>query len=50
MRYHVNVESAASPEEVQRVLDEAEKHCPYLDVFARAQTVRRILDISSPGS
>lgn len=49
VRYRVAVESGAPADDVRRVLDEAEKHCPYFDVFARAQTIRRSLDISPTG-
>jgi uncharacterized OsmC-like protein len=37
VRYVVTIESNASEAELRRVLDEADAHSPYLDVFQRAQ-------------
>jgi hypothetical protein len=37
VRYIVAVESNASEEQLRRVLDDADAHSPYLDVFRRAQ-------------
>lgn len=37
VRYVVNIESEASAEEITAMLDDADKHSPYLDVFSRAQ-------------
>jgi uncharacterized OsmC-like protein len=48
VRYHVAVVSGAPAAEVERALDEAEKHCPYWDVFARPQALRRTFDVSPP--
>jgi len=45
VRWRVTVASPAPEAEVLRVLDHAEKHCPYLDVFTRAQRVRRSVDV-----
>lgn len=44
IRYTVNVASPASESEIIRVLDEADAHCPYLDVFRRAQSCRRLVN------
>src|SRR5712691_6821491 len=41
VRYIVTVESEASEADVLRVLDEADAHSPYRDVFTRAIDVRR---------
>ena len=41
VRYRVIVTSPAPEPDVQRVLDIADKHSPYRDVYARAQDVRR---------
>jgi len=41
VRYSVSVVSSASTADVTAVLDEADRHSPYLDVFSRAQSVRR---------
>lgn len=49
VRYVVTVESAAPESEVRRVLDKAEAHTPFLDVFRRPQPVRRVLRIN-PGT
>jgi uncharacterized OsmC-like protein len=48
VRYTVIVESPAREDEVRRLLDEAEKHCPYYDVFGRAQKLARTVEISQP--
>jgi len=41
VRYTVTVDSEAPQSEVMRVLDEADRHSPYLDVFSRAQSCKR---------
>lgn len=41
VRYVVTVDSPAPRAELERLLDEADAHCPYLDVFARAQPMKR---------
>jgi uncharacterized OsmC-like protein len=48
IRYIVNVASAATEEEVMRVLDEAEAHSSYLAVFAQPQPMRREVRIAQP--
>ena len=48
MRYTVTVTSPAPEEDVLRVLDTADRHSPYRDVFARAHDVRRQVRIASP--
>ena len=48
VRYTVTVTSPASEEDVLRVLDTADRHSPYRDVFARAHDVRRQVRITSP--
>jgi len=45
VRYSVTVESSAPESDVQRVIDEADAHSPFLDVFSRAQTCRRTVRI-----
>jgi uncharacterized OsmC-like protein len=45
VRYVVTVESSAPEEEILRVLDEADQHSPYLDVFSRAQQCKREVHI-----
>jgi uncharacterized OsmC-like protein len=41
IRYSVTVDTEAPHEKVMQMLDEADKHSPYLDVFRRSQTCRR---------
>lgn len=48
VRYTVNVESDASEEDVLRVLDKADAHSPYRDVFARSQHLERAVLVSAP--
>jgi hypothetical protein len=45
VRYTVTVESNAPEADIVRVLDEADEHSPYLDVFRRAQPCRRSVRI-----
>lgn len=42
VRYRVRVESPAPRHELDRLLEMAERHSPYLDVFGRALTLRRV--------
>jgi uncharacterized OsmC-like protein len=48
VRYVVTVRSPASEAEIRRVLDVADAHSSYLDVFARAQDVRREVRVEQP--
>ena len=45
IRYTVTVETDASQEDVMKLLDEADHHSPYLDVFTRGQTCIRKVNI-----
>jgi uncharacterized OsmC-like protein len=45
VRYVVSVRSPASQEAILRVLDTAEAHSPYVDVFRRPQVLQRHLHI-----
>jgi len=45
IRYSVTVDSDAPEEAIMRMLDEADRHSPYLDVFSRAQSCRREVSI-----
>lgn len=47
MRYKVHIESPAAAEEVQKVIDKADKHSPVLDDFSRAIPVEREVNIIS---
>ena len=46
VRYVVSVRSPAAPEAILRVLDIAEAHSPYVDVFRRPQVLQRHLHIT----
>ena len=46
VRYVVSVRSPAAPEAILRVLDIAEAHSPYMDVFRRPQVLHRSLHIA----
>jgi uncharacterized OsmC-like protein len=48
IRYNVAVESPAPEAEVLRVLDEADAHSPYRDVFSRAQRLVRHVRVVAP--
>src|SRR6478672_615694 len=41
VKYIVTIESVASEKQLLQLLDEADKHSPYLDVFARGQDCSR---------
>lgn len=45
IRYHVEIESPAPPDDVARVIDEGDRLSPLLDVFSRANTMRRTTSI-----
>ena len=46
VRYAVMVDSDAPQEDILKVIDEADKHSPYLDVFSRAQKCIRQVHIA----
>ena len=48
VRYAVRIESDASEEAILQMLNEADKHSPYLDVFSRGQKCLRTVHINSP--
>lgn len=48
VRYIVKIESDAPTKDIERVLDEADAHSSYHDVFSRALDVRREVQISAP--
>lgn len=48
VRYTVTIGSAAPEADVRKMIETAEKYSPYLDVFARANDVRRELRIVQP--
>ena len=45
VRYHVKIQSPRSHKEIQEFLEKAEKHSPYLDVFKREQSCKRIVEL-----
>ena len=47
VRYVVSVDSDAPEADILRVLDAAEAHSPYLDIFSRAQRCRRDVRIKT---
>lgn len=49
LRYHVEVESPAPPADVQRVIEEGDRLSPLLDVFSRANAMRRTMSIRPVG-
>lgn len=46
IRYHVELESSASREDLERVIDEGDRLSPILDAYARANTMRRTISIT----
>jgi uncharacterized OsmC-like protein len=46
VRYSVTIDSDAPQEAIIQMLDEADRNSPYLDVFRRAQTCRRQVNIT----
>jgi len=47
IQYHVKIKSPHSREEIETFLDLADKHSPYLDVFSRAQSCKRKLELNN---
>lgn len=46
IRYIVSIDSPAPPDDLAELLDTAERHSPYLDVFGRAQAMERTLRVN----
>ena len=46
VRYTVSIDSPASQEALVELLETAERHSPYLDVFSRARTIKRDLRLN----
>jgi uncharacterized OsmC-like protein len=46
VRHVVNIDSPAPSETLLELLETAERHSPYLDVFGRAQAMRRVLRLN----
>jgi len=49
VRYHVEIESSADDDEIERIVDEADRLSPILDVFTRRNHVERTVSIRRPG-
>lgn len=49
VRYRVSIESRASRRALAEVVDRAERHSPYLDVFGRAVALRRVVRLNGQG-
>jgi len=45
VRYHVTVQSNSSEKEITRVLDKADAHSPWLDVYRKPQTLTRFVRV-----
>ena len=48
VRYTITIESDAAEEDILKMLDDADKHSPYLDVFSNPQHCKREVHIISP--
>jgi len=48
VRYTITIESDAAEEDILKMLDDADKHSPYLDVFSNPQHCKREVYIISP--
>ena len=48
VRYKVTVESEANSEDIRKMIDDADLHSPYLDVFSRGQNCKREIHIVTP--
>lgn len=48
VRYTVTIESEAPGEDVLKMIEEADQHSPYLDVFSRAQKCKKEVHVISP--
>ena len=48
VRYTVTIESDASEEDILKMIEDADEHSPYLDVFSRGQNCKREVHIISP--
>jgi len=48
VRYTITIESDAPEENILRMIEDADQHSPYLDVFSRGQKCKREVHIVSP--
>jgi uncharacterized OsmC-like protein len=47
VRYIITIESESSEEDILKMLDDADRHSPYLDVFSHSQNCKREVHIHS---
>jgi uncharacterized OsmC-like protein len=50
IRYTINIDADASEDEILKLLDDADHHSPYLDVFTRGQKCVRTVNIATTKS
>ena len=48
VRYTVTIESEATSDDILKMIDDADQHSPYLDVFSRGQNCKRKVHIVTP--
>jgi uncharacterized OsmC-like protein len=48
VRYIVNIGTNASEETIHKLIEEADRRSPYLDIFSKAQNCKRQVHITSP--
>jgi uncharacterized OsmC-like protein len=48
VRFTVTIESEAAEEDILTMINDADRHSPYLDVFSRGQECKREVNIISP--
>ncbi len=46
IRYVISIDSPASEQDLVKLLETAERHSPYMDVFSRAQNMKRVLRLN----
>jgi uncharacterized OsmC-like protein len=46
VRYRVNIQSDSPEDAICKVLDEADAHSPWFDIFTRPQNLKRIVQIA----
>ena len=48
VRYTITIESDAPEEDILKMIEDSDRHSPYLDVFSRGQNCKREVHIVSP--
>ena len=48
VRYTITIESDAAEEDILKMIDDADQHSPYLDIFSNPQNCKREVHINSP--